>query len=170
MTGAVLRDVVDAVFVGEVVEALELAERAVLIVEEHAGVGRCGVPQVLDCKARRRPVGVGVADGQEVQRDGRADADLTVVLIHAGVAQIDGIDEFGQEVDGAGGARDIRTRAARGGLPVGGRGVAEDVIRRRMPTESIGLDGTHRKRNARESDARAFDLTSPLEDGTEPLA
>ena len=40
---AVPGDVVDAVFVGDVVEALELAERVVLVVEEHAGVASVAV-------------------------------------------------------------------------------------------------------------------------------
>ena len=69
-------DVVDAVFVGDVVEPLELAERAVLVVEEHAGVGRGGVAEILDGQTGERAVGVGEADVEVVEGGGRADADL----------------------------------------------------------------------------------------------
>ena len=50
------RDVVDAVFVGDVVEALELPERAVLVVEQRAGIGGRGVPHILTAKPVMLPM------------------------------------------------------------------------------------------------------------------
>ena len=53
-TGARSGDVVDAVFVRGVVEALELCQRAVLVVEQHAGVRGGGVAEILDGVAGQR--------------------------------------------------------------------------------------------------------------------
>ena len=63
---AARRDVVDAVLVRRVVEALELAQRTVLVVEQHPGIGTRGAPEILHRVAREGAVGVREPDVEPV--------------------------------------------------------------------------------------------------------
>ena len=49
LIAAARRDVVDAVFVGRIVEPLKLAQRAVLVVKQHAGIR--AAPALVFCTA-----------------------------------------------------------------------------------------------------------------------
>ena len=85
-----------------VVEALELAERAVLVVEEHAGVRGGGVAEVLHGEAGGAAVGVGEEHVEEVEGVGGAEADGAGGLVEGGVADIGAVDVLGEVVGGAG--------------------------------------------------------------------
>ncbi len=86
------RDVVDPIFVRDVVETLELSQRAVLVVEQHAGVRTGRAAQILHGVAGEGAAAVVESDVKGIHRDG-VQADEAAVLEQRGVAQIAAVDE-----------------------------------------------------------------------------
>jgi len=168
------RDVVDPIFVGGVVVALELGQRIGVVEEQHARIGERAAIHVLHRQPGEIAGVVVVAHVDPVKRCRRAQPDRPVGgLEDPGTADIRGVHVLGEKVRGAR-LHDVVADPARvGGGRARLRGAAagarrQHVSRSRPAAERISVGRLQGIRNARELHPRLLAFTSSVEADAEP--